>query len=504
MARRKTTKQPVTPAQAQSRACVIGAGIGGLALAIRLQASGQPTVLVEAKPQAGGLVRSWQRDGFTFEEGPAAISDPAPLRELWSLTGEDMADAITLLPVAPAWRCSWPDGAVLDLPADPAQLARIAPQDVPGYEDFTEWCAATRGEVWQRLAEQPQGRVRSLLDVLAPILRHQGWRSAAGLVKSLVKSDKLRAALSFQTLLSGGNPRATSALNLLGQFPAGLGPAWWPEGGMGRLIAAMTERFEQLGGELRLHDPVVRIHTVGNRVTEIECASGWRSKVSLAASNADVVHTYRDLMRDTQRGPDMARKLAGKTFSPSAFTVHFALEGIWPGIPHRMALFGPRFNGLLDDIFAHGVLPQDMMILLSHPTVTDPGLAPPGRSVFAATIPVANLIKLPIDWDTIGPVLQRRVLGEIGRRLVPDIEDRIITAFHTTPRDLALDFNAWAGAAWSLEPSPTQSGPLRPHHRDAKLTNLYLVGAGTHPGAGLAAVLASAKATARLMVETRK
>lgn len=208
MARRKTTKQPVTPAPAQSRACVIGAGIGGLALAIRLQASGQPTVLVEAKPQAGGLVRSWQRDGFTFEEGPAAISDPAPLRELWSLTGEDMADAITLLPVAPAWRCSWPDGAVLDLPADPAQLARIAPQDVPGYEDFTEWCAATRGEVWQRLAEQPQGRVRSLLDVLAPILRHQGWRSAAGLVKSLVKSDKLRAALSFQTLLSGGNPRA--------------------------------------------------------------------------------------------------------------------------------------------------------------------------------------------------------------------------------------------------------------------------------------------------------
>ena len=169
-----------------------------------------------------------------------------------------------------------------------------------------------------------------------------------------------------------------------------------------------------------------------------------------------------------------------------------------------MALFGPRFNGLLDDIFSHGVLPQDMMILLSHPTVTDPGLAPTGRSVFAATVPVANLVKLPIDWDIIGPVLQRRVLNEIGRRLVPDIEDRVITAFHTTPRDLALDFNAWAGAGWSLEPSPIQSGPLRPHHRDSKLANLYLVGAGTHPGAGLAAVLAGAKATARLMVEIKQ
>ncbi len=504
MARRKTIEQPVIPAPAQPRACVIGAGIGGLALAIRLQAGGQPTVLVEAKPQPGGLIRTWQQDGLVFEEGPAAISDPALLRELWSMTGEDMADAVKLLPVAPAWRCSWPDGAVVDLPADPAQLARLAPEDVPGYEDFIAWCAATRVDGWQRLAEQPQGRMRAMLDMLGPVFRHQGWRSAAGLAASLVKSDKLRAALSFQTLLSGGNPRATSAFNLLGQIPEGLGPAWWPEGGMGRLIAAMTARFEKLGGELRLHDPVVRIHTVGNRVTEIECASGWRSKVTLAASNADVVHTYRDLMRDTQRGPNMARKMMDKSFSPSAFTVHYAQEGIWTGIPQRLHLFGPRFNGLLDDIFSHGVLPQDMMILLSHPTVTDPGLAPTGRSVFAATVPVANLVKLPIDWDAIGPVLQRRVLNEIGRRLVPDIEDRVITAFHTTPRDLALDFNAWAGAGWSLEPSPIQSGPLRPHHRDSKLANLYLVGAGTHPGAGLAAVLAGAKATARLMVEIKQ
>lgn len=504
MARRKNSEQPVVPAPAQSRACVIGAGLGGLALAIRLQAAGQPTVLVEAKPQPGGLVRTWQRDGFVFGEGPAAISDPAALRELWSLTGDDLADAVNLLPVAPAWRCSWPDGNVLDLPADPAQLTRLSPEDVPGYEDFVEWCKATRIDGWQRLAAQPQGRLRSMLDVLGPIFRHHGWRSAAGLTAHLVKSDKLRAALSFQTLLSGGNPRATSAFNLLGQIPEGLGPVWWPEGGMGHLIAAMIARFEKLGGELRLHDPVVRIHTVGNRVTEIECASGWRSKVALVASNADVVHTYRDLMRDIQRGPAMARRLTDRHFSPSAFTVHFALEGTWPGIPHRMALFGPRFKGLLDDIFAHGILPQDMMILLAHPTVTDPSLAPPGRSVFAATIPVANLVKLPIDWETIGPVLQRRVLSEIGRRLVPDIEDRIITAFHTTPRDLALDFNAWAGAGWSLEPTPAQSGPLRPHHRDGKLANLYLVGAGTHPGAGLAAVLAGAKATARLMVETKQ
>lgn len=498
MARRKTIEQPVGTGPA--RVCVIGAGIGGLALAIRLQAGGQPTVLVEARPQAGGMVRSWEQDGFTFEAGPSAIADPAPLRELWSLTGDDMSDAVRLLEVAPAWRCNWPDGSVLDLPPDPAQLTRLAPEDAPGIEDFIAWCAASRGDGWQRLAEQAQGSPLAAFDAVGPIMRHQGWRSAAGLAAHFVRSDKLRAALSFQTLLSGANPGKTSALNLLAQIPAGLGPVWWPEGGMGRLVAALVQRFEQLGGEVRLHDPVVRVITIGNRVTGIECASGWHGAVSRVASNADVVHTYRDLLRETQRGPAMARTLTGRRFSPSAFTVHFGLEGTWPGIPHRTVLFGPRFEGLLDDIFIHGVLPQDQMILLSHPSLTDPSLAPPGRSCFSATMPVANLSRLPIDWETIGPMLQRRVLHEVGRRLVPDIEDRVVTACHTSPRDLALDFNAWAGAGWSLESTPRQSGPLRPHHRDARLANLYLVGAGTHPGGGLAAVLAGAKATARLML----
>lgn len=499
MARRKTIPEPTKAAQT----CVIGAGAGGLALAVRLQAAGIKTVLIEARESVGGLIRTWQKDGFTFEGGPAAIADPAPLRELWSLTGDDLADSLQLLDVSPSWRCNWPDGSVLDLPADPAQLARIAPDDLAGYEEFASWCAMSRVAGWQRLSEQSQDGPLAALEMIPALFRHQGWRSAAGLAANMVKSDKLREALAFSVLEAGANPYVSGALTLLGQLPPAIGPAWWPQGGIGKLVEALTQRFVKLGGELRLHDPVIRLHTVGNRVSEVECASGWRSGVSQIASNADVVHTYRDLLSQTQRGPDMARKLTAKRFSPSAFTVHFALEGTWPGIPHRTVLFGPRFKGLFDDVFTHGVLPQDLMILLSHPTVTDPSLAPPGKSVFSATVPVANLVKLPLDWETIGKVLEQRILAEIGRRLVPDIADRLIARFHTSPRDLALDFNAWAGAGWSLEATPTQSGPLRPHHRDGKLPNLFLVGAGTHPGAGLAGVLASAKATAGLMLETK-
>lgn len=492
-----------TPVDAP-RACVIGAGLGGLALAIRLQAAGVPTVLVEARAEPGGMIRTWHRDGFTFQAGPAAIADPAPLRELWSLTGEDLADRLQLVEVAPAWRCSWPDGSALDVPIDPAQLARIAPDDLSGYEEFREWCAASRGDGWQRLADDPPGNSLAVLKSVPALLRHRGWRSALGLTGSLVRSEKLREALTVPLLAVGANPRSTPALQLLGQLPPALGPAWWPLGGMGSLVDALVERFVALGGELRLHDPVLRIETVGNRATAVECASGWRTAVTQVASNADVVHTWRDLLGGTDFGAERARGLMDKRFSPSAFTVHFALEGTWPGIPHRMVLFGPRYAGLLDDVFTHGVLPQDQLILLAHPSLTDPDLAPPDKSVFSATVPVANLAKLPIDWEVVGPMLQQRILAEIGRRLVPDITDRIVTAFHTTPRDLALDFNAWAGAAWSLEALPLQSGPLRPRQRDGKLVNLYRVGAGTHPGAGVAAVLASAKGAAAMMLENAK
>jgi phytoene desaturase len=270
------------------------------------------------------------------------------------------------------------------------------------------------------------------------------------------------------------------------------------------LARAMARQFERLGGILRLHDPVLHIHTIGNRAHEVETQSGWRERFDAVASNADIVHSYRDLLGDTVRGPELARKLTRKRFSPALFQVHFALEGTWPGIPHNTLLMGPRFEGLFEDIYEHGVLPADMLIHLHHPTVTDDSLAPPGKSVFRAMIPVANLGKLPIDWEAVGPMIQQRILNEIGRRLIPDIHDRIISVFRHSPRDHALDLNAHLGAAFSLSPVRSQSALLRPPNRDSRLGNFYLVGAGTHPGAGVPAVVASARATARLMLEDMK
>ena len=496
------------PALAGKRACVIGAGFGGLALAIRLQSAGIETTLVEARDKPGGRAYVWEREGFTFDAGPTVITDPDCLRELWALSGRDMSDDIELLPVSPFYRLNWPDGTTFDYSNDERSLrneiARISPEDITGYEDFLKYSAAVYREGYVKLGHVAFLNFASMVKAAPALARHQAWRSVYSMVSKYVRSEKLREAFSFHTLLVGGNPMTTSSIYALIHTLEKDGGVWWARGGTNRLVAAMVRQFERLGGTVRLHDPVVKIHTIGTVASEVETRSGWRERFHAVASNADIMHTYRDLLAGSKRGKDEARSLAKKRFSPSLFLVHFGLEGSWPGIPHHTILFGPRYKGLLDDIYEHGVLPADFSIYLHHPTVTDPSMAPAGKSTFYALVPVAHMGKLLVDWEQIGPLLEKRILDEVGRRLVPDIHDRIVTKFHYAPRDFALDLNAYLGSAFSLEPILTQSAWFRAHNRDDVIHNLYLVGAGTHPGAGIPGVVGSAKATAKLMLEDLK
>jgi len=486
------------------RACVIGAGFGGLALAIRLQAAGVATTLIEARDKPGGRAYYWQKDGFTFDAGPTVITDPNCLRELWALTGHDMAEDVELMPVSPFYRLSWPDGTSFDYSNDEVelrrQIARLDPADIAGYDAFLEYAAAVYEEGYVKLGAVPFLNFTTMVRAAPALIKHRAWRSVYETVSSFVGNDKLRQALSFHTLLVGGNPLTTSSIYALIHKLEKDGGVWWARGGTNRLVAGMMRHFEQLGGEVRLHDPVVRIDATATRASEVETCSGWRGRFDAVASNADVVHTYRDLLGTNPRGRTMARRLAGKRFSPSLFIVHFGIEGSWPGIPHHMILFGPRYEGLLADIYDHGVLPADFSIYLHHPTVTDPSMAPAGKSTFYALVPVAHMGKLTIDWEQVGPLLEQRILAEVERRLIPDLSDRIVTKFHYAPRDFALDLSAHLGSAFSLEPLLTQSAWLRCHNRDDVIGNLYLVGAGTHPGAGIPGVVGSAKATAGLML----
>ncbi|MFS0738265.1 phytoene desaturase [Sphingomonas sp. 1P06PA] len=486
-------------------AAVIGAGFGGLALAIRLQSAGIATTILEARDRPGGRAYVWEREDFTFDAGPTVITDPACLQELWALSGRDMAADIELMPVMPFYRLNWPDGTNFDYSNDDAGLNReiekLNPADIAGYAKFLDYAAAVYREGYEKLGHVAFLDFASMMKAAPALAKRQAWRSVYSMVSSFVKNEKLREALSFHTLLVGGNPMTTSAIYALIHKLEKDGGVWFAKGGTNRLVAAMVTQFERLGGTLRLNDPVARIDTLGDRATGVTTASGWHRDFDAVASNADVMHTYATLLGGTPRGKRATSALSRKRYSPSLFVVHFGVKGAWPGIPHHMILFGPRYKGLLTDIYDHGVLAEDFSIYLHHPTVTDPSMAPEGCSTFYALAPVPHMGKLPIDWDTAGEAYADRILAEVEKRLIPGLKDRLVTRFHYTPADFGRDLGAHLGSAFSLEPLLTQSAFFRVHNRDDKIPNLYFTGAGTHPGAGIPGVVGSAKATAKLMLE---
>jgi len=422
---------------------------------------------------------------------------------LWALSGQRLADDVALLPVQPFYRLVWNDGTAFDYTNDAPRLAAgiaaLDPADVAGYERFLAYAEGVYAEGYVKLGARPFLRFSDMVRAAPALARYGAWRSVYDVVAKYVRNEKLRQALSFHTLLVGGNPTRTSSVYALIHALEKRGGVWFAKGGTNALIAGMVALFTRLGGTLLLGERVSAITHSGARVTGIETATGRRLTADLVASNGDLVHTYGLIAGS----PYAARRVAAlkrKRFSPSLFVLHFGLHGEFPHIAHHSILFSDRYQPLLGDIYDRGRLAPDPSLYLHHPSATDPGMAPPGKAAFYALAPVPHLGKAPVDWAREGPRYADVVLDRIAATLIPDVRERLDVCFHYTPADFRDDLGAHLGSAFSLEPLLTQSAWLRAHNRDDHFANLYFVGAGTHPGAGIPGVVGSAKATASLIV----
>jgi len=492
-----------TGSMPSSSAIVIGSGFGGLALAIRLQSAGIATTVVEARDRPGGRAYAWNRDGFTFDAGPTVITDPDCLKELWALSGSRIEDDVDLLPVQPFYRLLWNDGTRFEYTNDDAQLnaeiAKLNPADVEGYARFLEYSAGVYEEGYLKLGAVPFLDFASMLKAAPALAKYQAWQSVYAKVSSFVKDERLRQAFSFHTLLVGGNPMKTSSIYALIHRLEKLGGVWFARGGTNALVSGMVALFERLGGQLLLNEKVVEITASGRRVTGVVTDTGRVLSADLVASNGDLVHTY-GLIKASDYGAKQVRRLKRKKLSPSLFVVHFGLKGDFPDIAHHSILFSDRYKGLIEDIYKNGKLAPDPSLYLHHPSITDPSMAPAGHSTFYALAPVPHMGRAPVDWAQEGERYREVVLNRVRDMLIPDLYDRLVTSFHYTPQDFADDLGAHLGSAFSLEPLLTQSAWFRGHNRDDHYANMYFVGAGTHPGAGIPGVVGSAKATASLIV----
>ena len=486
-----------------TKAIVIGSGFGGLALAIRLQSAGVQTVIVEARDKPGGRAYHWHRDGHVFDAGPTVITDPDCLQRLWKLSGQDIAVDVELVPVKPFYALDWPDGTRFDYSNDDealfAQIEKLNPADVEGYKKFLAYSAGVFEEGYVKLGTKAFEGLGDMLKAAPALAKYQAWRSVYSIVAKYVQDDHLRQALSFHTLLVGGNPMTCSSIYALIHKLERDGGVWFAKGGTNKLIGGMVALFERLGGELRLNDPAVAIEVVDGKATAVRTKSGWRGEADAVASNGDIVASY-GLIEGDPRGPRQVKALKKKRYSPSLFVLHFGLDGLSPDIPHHMILFGPRYRELLSDIYDRGTVASDPALYLHHPTITDPSMAPDGCSTFYALAPVPHMGKSDFDWAKDGEAYAETIIDTLEARLIPDIRSRIRTRFHYAPNDFQSDLFAHLGSAFSLEPVLWQSAWLRTHNRDDVIRNLYFVGAGTHPGAGIPGVVGSAEATAGLML----
>ncbi len=489
----------------QRTAAVIGAGFGGLALAIRLQSAGIATTVFEKRDKPGGRAYVYEQDGFKFDGGPTVITDPDCLDQLWALSGRRREDYVEFLPVAPFYQLCWEDGHRFDYANDQAeidaQIRAISPEDVEGYRKFLAYSEDLFHEGYEKLGTVPFLNFWSMIKAAPQLMRLESHRSVYSKVSQFIKHDHLRQAFSFHSLLVGGNPFETSSIYALIHALERRGGVWFAKGGTGALIRAMVKLLEDLGGKVHLSAEIDRIDTEGDRATAIVLRDGSRHPFDQVASNADVVHTYKHMLRDTQRGESNGKSLEKRRFSMSLFVIYFGLKRQHPVLRHHMVLFGPRYRELIRDIFKADGLADDFSLYLHTPSVTDDSLAPPGQSAHYVLSPVPHLGTADIDWAVEGPKYRDRILKYLNDRYIPGLLDDLVSVHHITPFEFRDDLNSHLGSAFSIEPILTQSAWFRPHNRDDVIPNLYIVGAGTHPGAGIPGVVGSAKATAGLMIE---
>jgi len=486
----------VRPGSRHPHAVVIGSGFGGLAAAVRLGARGWRVTVLERLAQPGGRARVHRIDGHVFDAGPTVITAPHLFEELWALCGKRLGDEIEMRPVAPFYRIRFDDGTEFDYSGDAAamraEVARLAPGDVDGYERFLRTSRAIFEVGFEQLAHRPFDRWTDMARVLPDLLRLEAWRSVHGLAARHVRDPKLRTVLTFQSLLVGGNPFATTSVYCLIAFLERHWGVHFPLGGTGRLVRGLVGLIEGQGGELRCNAGVAEILVKDGAACGVKLESGAVLAADIVVCNADSAQAYRTLLPARHRRRWSDRRIERARYSMSLFVWYFGTRRRYDEVAHHTIVLGPRYRELLDDIFERKHLADDFSLYLHRPTATDPALAPPGRDTFYVLAPVPHL-QSGTDWRVQAEPYRAAVQRRLQDTLLPGLEDEITASLMLTPQQFQDELGSFRGAAFGLEPVLTQSAWFRPHNRSEEVGRLFLVGAGTHPGAGLPGVLSSAR-----------
>jgi phytoene desaturase len=372
------------------------------------------------------------------------------------------------------------------------EIARFSPRDVDGFERFLKASEAIFRVGFEELGDVPFDSWRDMLRILPDMLRLKSYRSVYDFVATFIRDERLRIAFSFHPLLIGGNPFTTTSIYCLIAFLERRWGVHFAMGGTGRLVTGLVDLIERQGSTVRCSAEVKQIMVEQGRASGVRLASGETIRADVVVSNADSAWTYKYLLPDIERRRWTDRRIERARYSMSLFVWYFGTRRRYEDVAHHTILLGPRYRGLLEDIFEHKVLAEDFSLYLHRPTATDPSLAPDGCDAFYVLSPVPHL-QSRVDWSVRAELYRRRIEQRLSETVLPGLADNVVTSRLLTPQDFQDRLSSYRGAAFGLEPILTQSAWFRPHNRSEEVDRLYLVGAGTHPGAGLPGVLSSAR-----------
>jgi phytoene desaturase len=481
------------------QAVVLGAGLGGIASALRLRALGFDVNLIERHGDLGGRARTQIRDGYTFDMGPTVITAPALLDELYALFGQIRANKLPLIPVEPWYQLIDAAGSKFNyggtLQAQYAEIERFAPDDVAGYKKLLSHAQKLYQKGYVELGDVPFTKFTDMLRAAPHLIRLRADKSVARLIAEHIQHPSLRQFFSMHSLLVGGDPFQTSSIYTLIHALERESGVWFARGGTGQLVQALALLMQNVGVQVRTGERVEQIETQRNRVTAVHTNLACY-RADLVVSNVDPAYTYSKLLSGTKHR-HTHRRIARGDYSFGLYVLYFGTRKTYPHIEHHTVLFGARYRELLNDI-AGGVLAHDPSLYLHRPTKTDPSMAPVGCDAFYVLAPVPHNGH-GIDWASAEPKLRALILAQLQSRLMPDLLANLTVCFSVTPDYFEHELSSYLGAGFSLSPSLLQSAYFRFHNRSEDVQGLYLAGAGTHPGAGVPGVLCSAKVVEALV-----
>ncbi|MFN4818340.1 MAG: phytoene desaturase [Ignavibacteria bacterium] len=482
---------------------VIGSGFGGLSAAIRLQAQGHQVTIVDKLDKPGGRAYVFERDGYTFDAGPTIITAPWLIHELFEVAGKKTEEYVNIVKIDPFYNVRFEDGTIFRYNGDKdsilKQIEALNPEDVMGYHRFIK-DAEKIFKAGFDLIDKPFTTIGSMLKVLPDLIMLRSERSVAGMVNQHIKDYRLRQVFSFHPLLVGGNPFQTTSIYALIHILEQRWGVWFAMGGMGALVQGLVNVFKDIGGKIQLGTEIkeIVIDDSTKRAIGVLTASGEFLKADIVVSNADVGNMYMKMIPAKYRKKNTDKRMKNLHYSMSLFVMYFGTTKKYEDLAHHEIIMGPRYKELVTDIFKKKHLADDFSLYLHRPSATDPSLAPEGCDCWYVLSPVPHL-ESGTDWSVKGPEYRNRIVQYLEERYMPDLSKHIVSEHYVTPTYFQDTLNSYLGNAFGVEPILTQSAWFRPHNLSEDIPNLYVVGAGTHPGAGLPGVMSSGKIVAEMI-----